>query len=65
MTDREFLCWIHDLLERNGSDPLVDFMHRLRAIIARIPAGQTSNSCDGCNSLAELKAKLLRPANIG
>jgi len=58
MTDRDFLMWIHTRLEVvHGESRLVDYMHRLRAIIAATPKDQVSKCC-GCNSLAELKEKL-------
>ena len=40
-TDREFLKWIHERLatpNREGDHDLVSHQHRLRSIIARIPA---------------------------
>jgi len=39
MNDRDFLIWLHDrLADVHGEDPRVDYMHKLRAIIADVPA---------------------------
>ena len=50
MTDREMLIWIHQrLVKVHGEDPLVDYMHRLRAIIEATPPDRRSihgTSCD-------------------
>lgn len=60
MNDRDFLCWIHERLEHvHGESPLVDYMHRLRAIIATQPLGFRSHH-RGTNSLDELVADLNR-----
>jgi hypothetical protein len=44
MRDVEFLLWLHDrLTDVHGEDPIVDYMHKLRAIIASIPMDRDSN----------------------
>ena len=60
MKDRDFLCWVHERLEYvHGDHHLVDFMHKLRAIISTIPENQeTPNIGQGKNSLEELKKSL-------
>jgi hypothetical protein len=43
-TDREFLTFIHDrLLNVHHENELLDYMHRLRAIIAKLPADRTTS----------------------
>ena len=40
-SDREFLQGIHERLQHfHGESPSVDYMHKLRAIIAATPQGQ-------------------------
>lgn len=42
-TDKDFLQWVHDRLEHVYCESRnYDFMHKLRAIIATIPEGQTT-----------------------
>lgn len=64
MTDREFLMWIHERLELvHGESHLVDYMHKLRAVIRATPAKRRSrNTGEGCNSLEELKRELAKAA---
>ena len=47
MKDKEFLQWIHNRLHYIHEESVnVDYMHRLRAIIDRIPEDQhTPNVC--------------------
>lgn len=41
MKDRDFLCWLHERLEHiHKENPLFDYMHKLRSIIATIPPNQ-------------------------
>lgn len=41
MTDREILIWIHQrLVLVHGESEYVDYMHRLREVIGRIPDGK-------------------------
>lgn len=56
MKDREFLIWLHARLEKqHGESAIVDYMHKLRAIIADTPPErETPNDGRGKNSLAEL-----------
>jgi hypothetical protein len=63
MNDRDFLMWIHERLELvHGETPLVDYMHKLRAIISAIPAENlTPNDGRGKNSLEELRKALDKP----
>lgn len=43
MNDREFLIWLHERLTNiHGESECMDYMHRLRAIIANIPENQRS-----------------------
>lgn len=50
MYDKEFLQWIHDRLENvHGESALVDYMHKLRAIIATTDSDKlTPNVCSSC-----------------
>jgi len=59
MNDREFLMWIHERLEYvYGENHLMDYMHKLRAIILSIPPEQRTNPICGKNSLEELKKEI-------
>lgn len=62
MNDRDFLMWIHARLQHlHGEDPCVDYMHRLRAIIAGTnPEQRARNTGEGCNSLEALQHELAR-----
>lgn len=63
MNDREFLMWIHErLVLVHKESPLVDYMHKLRAIIKAIPPGQLTPNCGTSNSLAGLKEELRKEA---
>lgn len=57
MTDREHLIWIHARLENYGDSELLDWMHRLRSIICKIPESQCS-PVGNTNSLQELRKQL-------
>lgn len=58
MKDREFLCWLHERLERvHGESKLVDYMHKLRAIIGATPPEQETPNIARYNSLEELLAE--------
>ncbi len=62
MKDRKFLCWLHERLEHvYGDNRLVDFMHKLRAIIAATPPEQETPNVGSYNSLEELLRKLEEP----
>ena len=55
MKDREFLIWIHERLEHvHGENRLIDYMHKLRAIIEATPADQESINYARYNNLSEL-----------
>jgi hypothetical protein len=59
-SDRGFLMWVHERLEHvHGESCLRDYMHKLRAIIADMPAGQNTVSVgQGKNSLEALQEEL-------
>lgn len=62
--DRNFLMWVHERLEKvYGQSELIDYMHRLRAIIEHTPA-HASHRCTSfaCNGLDELKKALINQA---
>jgi len=63
MTDQRFLLWLHSRLQhKHGEDPRIDFMHRLRAIIASTSADQdTPNDGRGKQSEGALMKKLNLP----
>ena len=55
MKDRDFLKWIHERLEHvHHESPLMDYMHKLRAIIATTDPEKESLNTGMSNSLAEL-----------
>jgi len=59
MNDREFLMWIHERLEHvHKESPIVDYMHKLRAIIKAIPPDQRTPNCGTGSSLIDLKKQL-------
>jgi hypothetical protein len=60
MTDREFLIWIHQRLANvHSEDEYVDYMRKLRAIIAKTPANKTTASDEPCgNNLEDLMRRL-------
>jgi len=60
-SDMGFLMWIHGRLEHlHDESPLVDYMHKLRAIIAEMNPAQRTASCgQGKNGIEELKAAIL------
>ena len=59
MNDREFLIWLHErLTDKHNESPLVDYMHKLRAIIKATPKDKLTPNCGGSNSLLDLKAEL-------
>lgn len=61
MTDREFLMWTHERLEHiHGENPLMDYMHKLRAIIHATPASRETPNVMSCSSLKELRKRLER-----
>ena len=56
MFDREFLMWIHDRLACvYGESELLDYMHKLRAIIRATSKDRITPSCGTTNSLKELR----------
>jgi hypothetical protein len=63
-SDRGFLMWIHERLQHVHCDPdLADYMHRLRAIIADMPADRkTVSKGQGKNSLAALQEFIVENA---
>lgn len=55
MKDREFLKWIHARLEHvHHESPLMDYMHKLRAIIATTDPDKETMNQGMSNSLAEV-----------
>lgn len=59
MKDRDFLMWLHERLEHvHGECPLVDYMHKLRAIIRATPAEQLTPNCEAGNNLETLRDTL-------
>ena len=55
MKDRDFLKWIHEQLEHvHHESPLMDYMHKLRAIIAATDPEKETLNMGMSNSLAEL-----------
>jgi hypothetical protein len=63
-SDRRFLMWIHDRLEHvHGENRLMDYMHKLRAIIADMPADRKTVSMgQGKNSLETLQQSIVENA---
>lgn len=58
MKDREFLIWIHKRLEHKyHEDPLFDFMHKLRAIIAVTPPDKETPNIANTYSVDSLLQK--------
>lgn len=60
MGDREFLIWIYQrLVKVYGEDELVDYMHKLRSIIADTSLDRvTPNDGRGGNSMDKLIKRL-------
>lgn len=55
MKDRDFLKWLHERLEHvHHESPLMDYMHKLRAIIATTDPEKGTMNTGMSNSLAEL-----------
>lgn len=55
MKDRDFLKWIHERLEHvYQENPLMDYMHKLRAIIATTDPDKETLNQGMSNSLAEV-----------
>ena len=55
MKDREFLIWLHERLSLvHGESELLDYMHKLRAIIKSTPIDNYSPNMGTSNSLVEL-----------
>ena len=55
MKDRDFLKWIHERFEHvHHESPLMDYMHKLRAIIAATDPEKETLNMGMSNSLAEL-----------
>ena len=60
MKDRDFLIWIHARLVEHGDSPIIDFMHRLRAIIVSTPDDrETPNDGRGGNCIADVSGEPL------
>lgn len=55
MKDRDFLKWLHERLEHvHYESPLMDYMHKLRAIIAVTDPEQETLNMGMSNSLKDL-----------
>lgn len=67
MKDRDYLIWLHSRLETvHGERSIVDYMHKLRAVITAIPADQdTPNDGRGKNGLPELEVALEKARKAG
>ena len=57
MKDKEFLQWIHNRMAWvHGENPSVDYMHKLRAVIAatdesiETPNAGSAHASEGCNT---------------
>jgi len=56
MKDKEFLKWIHERLEYvHKESPLMDYMHKLRAIIRDMDDEKYSPNTHTGNSLKDLE----------
>lgn len=56
MTDREFLMWLHEHLEKvHGESPLVDYMRRLRQIVFATSAADKSTWAPATKNIEELR----------
>ena len=61
MTDRDFLIWLHErLTNTHGENPLVDYMHKLRAIIKETPKDKITPNCGLSSNIHELCVELDR-----
>ena len=58
MKDRDFLIWIHERLVRWGDNPHIDFLHKLRCIIAETPEEKETPNTSRWNSIDALKKEL-------
>ncbi len=59
MNDRDFLIWIHERLTNvHKESPLVDYMHKLRAIIRNTPKDKATENISSCNNIRELLKEL-------
>jgi hypothetical protein len=60
MKDRDFLIWLHARLQHvHGESHIVDYMHKLRAVISSTPADQdTPNDGRGKNNIKDLLKSL-------
>lgn len=59
MSDREFLIWLHERLTLvHHERSTMDYMHKLRAIIAATPPNRATPNTGLANNLAELMEHL-------
>jgi hypothetical protein len=59
MKDREFLMWLHERLTgKHKESPIVDYMHKLRAIIKNTPADKETANVSLSNSLHDLRCEI-------
>jgi hypothetical protein len=55
MKDREFLIWIHERLRYvHGENPIVDYMHKLRAIIKKMDPDKETPNAESGNSIEDI-----------
>lgn len=66
MKDKEFLIWLHERMEHvHNESPLMDYMHKLRAIIKATPEGRVTANCEMINSIDYFKENYLcQPSEI-
>ena len=66
MTDQQFLMWIHErLLHVHKENELMDYMHKLRAIIANMSPTKTTPNVGTCDNTCEALRKALWPDREG
>lgn len=59
MSDRDFLIWLHArLTDKHGERATMDYMHKLRAIIADTPSRRVTPNTGLANNLTELLEQL-------
>lgn len=59
MKDRDFLLWIHGRLTHvHGEDPQVDYMRKLRAIIAATPTTQETPNTETLPTLGPVQKRV-------
>lgn len=61
MNDKAFLMWLHArFTDVYGEDPLIDHLHKFRAVISSVPETQSTPSDGrGGNSLSDIQSQQL------